>query len=112
MPLQDATNGPERITCRFVRRLTQEEVMSRRQEISRVDPKDVGLGDAADLSSSTLLEHLTPEVQELLAEAKKFNILHKYAICWVKRYVVYLQHTEDSRAIKVKDLRSLHMLDL
>ena len=37
--------------------------MSRRRVISRVDPKDVGLGDAMDLTNSTLLNHLTPEAQ-------------------------------------------------
>jgi len=41
------------------------------REISRVDPKYVGLGDAADLSNSMLVDHLTPQVQELLAEANK-----------------------------------------
>ena len=40
--------------------------MSRRQEISRVDPKDVGLGDAADWSNSTFLAHFTLESQEFL----------------------------------------------
>ena len=40
--------------------------MSRRRDISRVDPKDVILGYAADLSNSTLLDHLTLDVQELL----------------------------------------------
>ena len=77
--------------------------MSRRREISRVDPQGVGLGDAADLSNFTLLDHLTPEVQELLAEAKKFSIQHKYAFYWVKSSVFYLRHMENSRAIKVKD---------
>ena len=43
--------------------------MSRRQEISRVDPKDVELEDATDLSNSTVLDHLSPEIQEPLAEA-------------------------------------------
>ena len=62
VPVRDATNGPKPIIWRFVRRLTREEVMSRRREIFRVDPKCVDLGDAADLSTSTLLGHLTPEV--------------------------------------------------
>ena len=110
VPTRNATSGPKPIICSFVRRLTREEVMSRRREISRVDPKDVDLGDAAELSNSMVLDHLTPKVQELLAEAKKFKIQHKYAFCWVKSSVVYLRHTEGSRAIKVKDLRSLHML--
>ena len=84
--------------------------MSCRGEISRVDPKDVGPGEAADLSNSMLLDHLTPKVRELLAEAKKIKIQHKYAFCWVKSSVVYLRHMEDNRTIKVKDLRCLHML--
>ena len=44
--------------------------MSRRREISTVDPKDVGLGDTVDLSNFMVLDHLTPKVQEPLAEAK------------------------------------------
>ena len=42
VPTQNARNGPRPIVCRFVRRLIREEVMSRRREITRVDPKDVG----------------------------------------------------------------------
>ena len=51
--------------------------MSRRQEISRVDPKDVGLRDAAGLSNCMVLDHLAPKVQELLAEAKnsRYNVI-------------------------------------
>ena len=77
VPARNATNGPKPIICRFVRRLIREEVMSRRRDISRVDPKDVGLGDAAELSNSMVLDHLTPKVQELLAEAKnsRYNII-------------------------------------
>ena len=110
VPTRNATNGPRPIICRFVRRLIREEVMTRRRKISRIDPKDVGVGDSAELSNFMVLDHLTPKVQELLAEAKKFKIQHNYAFCWVKGSVVYLLHTEDSLAIKVKDLRSLHML--
>ena len=110
VPARNTTNGPKRIICRFVRRLIREEVMSRRREISRVDPKDVGFGYAAELLNCTVLDHLMPKVQELLAEANKFKIQHNHALCWVKSSVVYLRHTESSRAIKVKDLRSLHML--
>ena len=73
VPARSPTNGPKSIICRFVRQLIREEVMSRRREISRVDPKDVGLGDAEELSNSMVLDHLTPKVQELLAEAKKIQ---------------------------------------
>ena len=68
VPVRNATttNDREPIICRFVRQLTREEVMSRQRDISRVDPKDVGLGYAADLLNSTLLDHFTFEVQELL----------------------------------------------
>ena len=71
VPAPNATNGRKPIICRFVRRLIREEVMSRRQEISRVDPKDVGLGEAVELLNPMVLDHLMPKVQELLAEEKK-----------------------------------------
>ena len=54
-----------------MRQVTREEVVSRRREISRVDPKYAGLGDATDLWNSMLLDHLTTQVQELLAGVKK-----------------------------------------
>ena len=40
--------------------------MSRQRDISKVDPKDVGLGYAAHILNSTWLNHFTLEVQELL----------------------------------------------
>ena len=61
VPARNATNVPKPIICRFVRQVTRE-VVSRRPEISRVDPKYAGLGDAADLSNS--IDHLTPQVQD------------------------------------------------
>ena len=79
VPARNAKNGPKPIICRFVRQVTREEVVSR--EISSVDPKYTGLGDAADLPNSMLLDHLTPQVQKLLVEAKKNKIQHKYAFC-------------------------------
>ena len=75
VPARNATNGPKPLMCRLMRQVRREEVVSRRREISRVDLKYAGLGDVADLSNSMLLDHLTPQVQELLAEAKKrYNI--------------------------------------
>ena len=71
VPARNVTNGPKLLICRFLRQVTREEVVSGRREIYRVNPKYAGLGDAADLSNSMLLDHLTPQVQELLVEAKK-----------------------------------------
>lgn len=65
--------------------------MTRRREICRVDPKDVDLGDVAELSNSMVLDHLTPKVQEPLAEEKnsRYNINTLSAGC-MKSSVVYL----------------------
>lgn len=57
-----------------------------------------------------ILDHLVPEVQELLSEAKKFKSRFNYAYCWAKNHVIYLWHSEDSSVIKVKDLSVLHRL--
>ena len=77
--------------------------MLRRREISRVDPKDVRLEEASDLSNSLVQDHLTAKVQELIAQAKKFKTRHNYAFRSAKNSVVYLRYMEDSCAIKVKD---------
>ena len=105
-----ATNQPKPIICKFVRRLARDEVMFRRKEISSVDPSDVGLRDSANFGGAVLLDHLSPKIQALLYEAKKFKARFSYAFCWTKNATVYLRHDESSRVIKVKDMAFLQDL--
>ena len=94
---------PRPVICRFVRRLEREQVMEKRREICNVVPTAVGLAEDSTFARAFLLDHLTPIVQQLLIDAKKFKDRFQYAYCWSKNAVVYLRKSEDSRPIKVKD---------
>ena len=43
-------------------------------------------------------------ISELLSEAKKFKVRYNYAYTQAKNQAIYLQQTEDSHPIRVKDL--------
>ena len=60
------------ITCKFVRRIAREDVMSHRREINQANPTAVGISNG-DLSNADILDHLTPKAQELLFKAKIFK---------------------------------------
>ena len=55
---------------------------------------------AVSLSSARLFDHLTPKMQNLYSEAKKFKASHGYEYCWAKNWFVYLRKDADSRALK------------
>ena len=101
---------PKPIICRFVRRLTREQVMEKRREICNVVPSEVGLAEDSTLDRAILLDHLTPKVQQLLIDTKKFKDRFKYTYCWSKNAMVYLRKSVDSRPIKVKDQSVLDAL--
>ena len=56
---------------------------------------------AVSLSSARLFDHLTPKMQNLYSEAKKFKASHGYEYCWAKNWCVYLRKDGDSRALKI-----------
>ena len=86
--------------------------MRRRREISKVIPSNVGLPDASTLSNAMIVDHLTPKVQSLFAEAKLAKDRFNYRYCWTKKGVVYLkkEKSEESRAIKIKENNALLLL--
>ena len=61
----------------------------------------VGLPEDASLSTVRIFDHLSPEMQTVLFEAKKFKEQHHYQFCWSKGSFVYLQKDTTSRAIKI-----------
>lgn len=104
------TEAPKPIICKFTRRLARDEVMAVRREITNVPPSNVGLSEDANLSRAIILDHLSPKLQELLSEAKKFRMRHQYAFCWCKNSAIFLRETSDSRVIKLKDMEHLQSL--
>lgn len=102
--------GPRPIICRFIRRLSKDDVMNHKRNASKVAPSAVGLPDDASLSAVKIFDHLTPRMQKVLFEAKRFKEQFHYQYCWSKGSLVYLRKDTTSRAIKIKDITDLHRL--
>lgn len=103
--------GPKPIICKFVRRLAKYEVMARRQDACKVDPVTVGFSDSVSLANVRIFDHLTPNQQQILYEAKKFKDRHKFQYCWAKNSNIYLRMTSESRPIKITKIGDLQRLE-
>ena len=106
-PSPIASNRPNAIICKFVRRLTREEVMTARRRVSCLNADDWGYNGAVDVSHVNLFNHLTPRMQGLLFESKKFKDENNYKYCWAKNGFVYLRKTDTSTAVKLSSLEDL-----
>lgn len=110
VPLRSAGNLPKPIICKFTRRLAKEVVMARRKDACKPNPVNLGLPDRTSLSSVRLFDHLTPKMQNVFSEAKKFKTDHHFEFCWAKNSCVYLRKDRDSRVLKIKDVEDLQKL--
>ncbi|CAB4002837.1 Hypothetical predicted protein [Paramuricea clavata] len=94
-------NQPKPIIYKFTRRLAREQVMAVRRDITKVDPSHLGLLPESNLSHAGIYDHLTPRLQKLLAEARKFKDDNNYRFCWTKHRSIYLRKTENSNPIRI-----------
>ena len=76
--------------------------MARRSEIRNVNPTSIGLQEDVSLDQVGIFDHLTPRLQSLLADAKKFKERCNYAFCGAKNSIVWLRKSEGSRPIAIK----------
>ena len=97
-----ATSGPRPIVCKFTRRIMKEQVMNARNEACKVSANSIGLPSSCSLENVRLFDHLTPLLQQLLADSKKFQKRTGFQFCWAKNFIIYLRRTEDSRPIQIK----------
>ena len=74
--------------------------MNQRRNASRVDLSALSLSEDASLSAVRIFYHLTPRMQKVLFEAKRFKEQFHYQYCWSKGSFVYLR----------KDITDLHHL--
>ena len=102
-----ASAGPKPIIFKFVRRVLKEQIMIVRKDISKLQAGDIGLELVGTLEDARILDHLTPNVQRLLAEAKMYQRQHNYRFCWVKNYVILLRENEQSDPIQINSLNDL-----
>ena len=110
VPRRDQDGGPKPIICKFIRRLAKSEVMNRRRDACKVDPSGLGFSEDVSLGAVRIFDHLSPRLQQVLFEAKKFKDRNNYQYCWAKDSVVYLRRDSESRPIKIKDLGGLQRL--
>ena len=97
-----ATSGPRPVICKFTRRIIKEQVMKKRKDACKTSAASIGLPADCSLEGVRLFDHLTPQIQQLLADVKKFQTRNNYTFCWSKNFIVYLRQTEDSRPISFK----------
>ena len=102
IPTRTATSGPRPIVCKFTRRIVKEQVMHSRKEVCKVPATSIGLPSSHSLENVRLFDHLTPLLQQLLADSKKFQKRNGFKFCWAKNFVVYLRRTDVSRPIQIK----------
>ena len=102
IPTRTGASGPRPIVCKFTRRIVKEQVMNSRNEACRVSAASIGLPSSHSLENVRLFGHLTPLLQQLLADSKKFQKRNGFKFCWPKNFVIYLRRTDDSRPIQIK----------
>ena len=107
VPSRKNNGKPKPIVCRFVRRLAKEIVMNHRKDACGVNPVAIGLPKDASLRAARIFDHLSPRMQMVLFESRKFKEQYCYQYCWSKGSAVYLRKDASSRAIKVKSLDDL-----
>ena len=110
VPKRNATAGPRPIICKFVRRVIRDQVMSARKNACKVRAADIGLPDDSLLEAARIFDHLTPQIQKLLADTQKFQLLNAFKFSWTKNSIIYLRQTEDSKPVPIRkrcDLESL-----
>ena len=69
----DQGSGPKPIICKFLRRLAKEQGMECRNDVINVNPTAIGLPEQTSISAVRIFDHLTPKMQTILYEVKRFK---------------------------------------
>ena len=101
---------PNPINCKFTRRLAKVKVMAVRREVSNLQATQLGFESQVILNSLNILDHLTPRLQELLRESKKFKEANNFNCCRVRKGMIFLRKSEASEVIKLNKIEHLTAL--
>lgn len=107
IPARRQTDRPSAIVCKFVRRLAKQKVMAARSGVRNVQASQFGFSHDTDVGHLNMYDHLTPRLQQLLFEAKKFQVTNQFKFCWVKKNMVFLRKFEGDSVIRVNNLQDL-----
>ena len=58
--------------------------MAARKEVTNLQADQLGFTSQVSLQFINLYDHLTPRIQSLLIEAKKFRGANNFKFCWAK----------------------------
>ena len=91
-----------------MRRLAKEKIIPARSQVHSLNAAHLGLDTRADVSRINLYaDHLTPRIQVLLHESKKFKDANNFKYCWAKNGFVYLRKTDSSTPVRLRSLEDL-----
>ena len=82
-PRQAVEGRPKLIVCKFTRRVSREQVMVLRREVTKIDPTSIGLQESDSMESVGLYDQLSPRLQSLLSDAKK--VKERLSLVWHSR---------------------------
>ena len=63
------------------------------------------------MESVSIFDHLSPWLQYLMSDARKFKERFGYAYCWAKNSTIWLRESEGSRPIAIKTAKDLENLE-
>lgn len=107
VPTRNAIPGPKPVICKFTRRIAKEQAMKGRKDACKVRAVDIGLPAESSMEGVKIFDHLTPKVQQLLVDVKKFQNRNGFMFCWSKNFIVYLRQSDTSRPIPIKSPQDL-----
>ena len=81
--------------------------MAKRADANKANPTALGFRENVSLTAVRVFEHLTPRLQGVLYEANKFKTQFHFKYCWAKNGAIYLRKSDESRAIRIKDVSDL-----
>ena len=112
VPARQASNKPNTIVCKFTRRLAKDKVMDARRRVASLLAKDLGFEEDVLVEDIALFDHLSPQLQTLLYEARMFKNEKDFKFCWARGGFVFLRKTDSSNVIKLarNGIDDLHAL--
>ena len=77
---RNATPGPRPVVCKFTWRISTEKVKNVRKDACKVTA--IGLPADCTLKNAQLFDNITPQVQQLLVDTKKFQTCDGFRFLW------------------------------
>ena len=99
------SKGPKPIVCKFTRRLAL------RKEACKINPEEIGLPQAEEMTKVRLVDHLIPHLPLLYADAKDFKSRYNFEFCWAKIATIFLRRSTNDRALKIRSSSDLTKLE-